>query len=131
MTDTGRIVAVTGASSGIGLAAARLFRDRGDKVYCLSRTDPKEPGITFIHTDVTDEASVNAANELSDRWQSFMKYGVLVNDLGHAVEITSSIAEIGSFAQESNEELYAACDRAQAQIGLFKAMQVPTFWKIL
>ncbi len=77
------------------------------------------------------EASVNAANELSDRWQSFMKYGVLVNDLGHAVEITSSIAEIGSFAQESNEELYAACDRAQAQIGLFKAMQVPTFWKIL
>ena len=45
MTDTGRIVAVTGASSGIGLAAARLFRDRGDKVYCLSRTDPKEPGI--------------------------------------------------------------------------------------
>ena len=61
MTDTGRIVAVTGASSGIGLAAARLFRDRGDKVYCLSRTDPKEPGITFIHTDVTDEASVNAA----------------------------------------------------------------------
>ena len=61
MTDTGRIVAVTGASSGIGLAAARLFRDRGDKVYWLSRTDPKEPGITFIHTDVTDEASVNAA----------------------------------------------------------------------
>ena len=61
MTDTGRIVAVTGASSGIGLAAARLFRDRGDKVYCLSRTVPKEPGITFIHTDVTDEASVNAA----------------------------------------------------------------------
>lgn len=77
------------------------------------------------------EASVNAANELSDRWQSFMKYGVLVNDLGHAVEITSSISEIGSFAQESNEELYAACDRAQAQIGLFRAMQVPTFWKIL
>ena len=77
------------------------------------------------------EASVNVANELSDRWQSFMKYGVLVNDLGHAVEITSSISEIGSFAQESNEELYAACDRAQAQIGLFKAMQVPSFWKIL
>ena len=32
-----RIVVITGASSGIGLAAARLFRDRGDRVYCLSR----------------------------------------------------------------------------------------------
>lgn len=61
MTDNGRIVAVTGASSGIGLAAARLFRDRGDKVYCLSRTDPNENGIIFIHTDVTDEESVNGA----------------------------------------------------------------------
>lgn len=77
------------------------------------------------------DAGTKAANELSERWQSFMKYGVLVNDLGHAVEITSSIAEIGSFVQEGNEELYAACDRVQAQIGLFRDMQVPTFWKIL
>ena len=60
-----------------------------------------------------------------------MDRAILVNDLGHAIEITSSVAEIYSFAQEENEELYAACDRAEAQIEMFKSMQVPTIWKIL
>lgn len=81
--------------------------------------------------DGSEQKSMSAAQELSDKWTSFMEYGILVNDLGHALEITSSIAEIGSFAQEGNEELYAACDRAQAQIELFRLMQLPTFWKIL
>lgn len=81
--------------------------------------------------DGSEEKSVSAAQELSDKWTEFMKYGILVNDLGHALDITSSIAEISSFAQESNEELYAACDRAQAQLELFRTMQTPTFWKIL
>ena len=60
-----------------------------------------------------------------------MNRAVLVNDLGHALDITSSIAEIYSFAQADNEELYAACDRAEVQIGIFKNMQLPTLWKIL
>lgn len=83
MTDTGRIVAVTGASSGIGLAAARLFRDRGDKVYCLSRTDPKEPGIAFIHTDVADEASVNAAFDAIGKSEG--RIDVLLSNAGMGV----------------------------------------------
>lgn len=74
---------------------------------------------------------VAAANELQELWYSFMKYCVLVNDLGHAVEITSSVAEINSFARDNNNEIYAACDRAQAQIKLFRDAQTPTFWKIL
>lgn len=71
------------------------------------------------------------AKQLRDDWKNFMDRAILVNDLGHAIEITSSVAEIYSFAQEENEELYAACDRAEAQIEMFKSMQVPTIWKIL
>lgn len=77
------------------------------------------------------EECVKAAEELHELWHEFLEYSILVNDLGHAVEITSSIAEIGSFAQEQDDELYAACDRAQAQIELFRDMQTPTLWKIL
>lgn len=77
------------------------------------------------------EKSGEHARRLSDNWKKFQEYSVLVNDLGHALEITSSIAEIYSFAQEGNEELYAACDRASAQLEMFKDMQNPTFWKIL
>ena len=63
-----RIVVIPGASSGIGLAAARLFRDRGDRVYCLSRRDPEERDVTFIRADVTDEDSVrHAFAEIGER----------------------------------------------------------------
>lgn len=77
------------------------------------------------------EKSSKAAEELRNEWNSFLDTAIFVNDLGHALEITSSIAEIYSFAQEQNEELYAACDRAQAQIELFRDMQTPTLRKIL
>lgn len=77
------------------------------------------------------EKCVAAAKELQNEWKKFMDRAVLVNDLGHALDITSSIAEIYSFAQAENEELYAACDRAEVQIEIFKTMQLPTFWKIL
>lgn len=77
------------------------------------------------------EKCVKAASALEEEWQDFMSRAILVNDLGHAIEITSSIAEIYSFAQEQNEELYAACDRAEAQIAIFEKMQIPTLWKIL
>lgn len=83
------------------------------------------------YQDGKKEECITAAEELRKAWDHFVEVGILVNDLGHAVEITSSIAEISSFAQEQNEELYAACDRAQAQIKLFKDMQTPTIWKIL
>lgn len=83
----------------------------------------------FVEKD--KERSSKAAEELQNEWNGFLDMAVLVNDLGHSLEITSSIAEVYSFAQEQNEELYAACDRAQAQIKMFRDMQTPTLWKIL
>ena len=77
------------------------------------------------------ERCTAAAEELSAIWDDMMHYSILINDLGHAVEITSSIAEIQSFAEDGNEELYASCDRVQAQITMFCEMQQPTFWKII
>lgn len=77
------------------------------------------------------EKSVQTAKELFEDWNKFIDFAILVNDLGHALEITSSMAEIHSFAQEENDELYAACDRAEAQIDMFRDMQKPTLWKIL
>lgn len=78
------------------------------------------------------DAATEVADELQNDWEAFMDKSVLVNDLGHAVEITTSIADIYSFAlSENEEEVYAACDRAEAQLGIFKTMQMPTLWKIL
>lgn len=81
--------------------------------------------------DGSDEDCVKYAAELAEEWAKFVNRSILINDLGHALEITSSIAEINSFAQDGNDELFAACDRAEAQVEMFRSMQSPTFWKIL
>lgn len=77
------------------------------------------------------ERSAEYAKQLQGMWQDMMYYSILINDLGHAVEITSSLAEIVSFAEDENDELYASCDRAQAQIKMLRDTQTPTLWKIL
>lgn len=104
-----------------------VFTVRGKVADLKSKIEQVEEA--FSQSDL--ETCVKAAGELEDEWRDFMNHSVLVNDLGHALEITSSIAEIYSFAQLNNEELYAACDRAQVQIEIFEDIQLPTFWKIL
>lgn len=81
--------------------------------------------------DGDSKRSTEAAEQLRDDWHKFLDYALLVNDLGHALEITSAVAQVYSFAQEGNEELYAACDCAQALIEIFRDTQTPTIWKIL
>ncbi len=56
-----RIVVITGASKGIGKAAAAAFSRAGDRVFNLSRTDPNDENAVFIPCDVTDEAQCKAA----------------------------------------------------------------------
>lgn len=87
--------------------------------------------IEEAHSSGDRDAAVEYSGQLHDEWDSILHYSLLVNDLGHAMEITSCIAEISSFAQEGDDELYAACDRAQAQLELFQEMQTPSLWKIL
>ena len=84
---------------------------------------------SFEKNDI--EAANNAAKRLNKEWGEFVDFAILINDLGLAVDITSSLAEIQSFAEDANDEIYASCDRAEAQIDLLRDMQMPTLWKIL
>ena len=56
-----RTLVLTGGSSGIGLATVQLFSQKGWQVFELSRHGLSHDGITHIHCDVTDEASVQQA----------------------------------------------------------------------
>jgi len=83
-----RVVLVTGASSGIGQATARLLAREGFRVFGTSRK-PSADGVEMVALDVTSDESAKACVE------SVLKRGgrldALVNMLGHAklrVEIT-------------------------------------------
>ncbi len=116
------ILAAMACGCFLSVYAVNSFTDKMiDKIHEVERA--------FEDGDI--ETSSQKAKELSEDWNEFVDFSLFVNDPGHALEITSSVAEIHSFAQEGNDELYAACDRAEAQIDMFRGVQNPTFWKIL
>lgn len=55
------IAIITGASVGIGCAAAQGFRDKGFEVFNLSRRQCPVAGVTSLATDLSDEGSIAAA----------------------------------------------------------------------
>ena len=87
-----KVVMITGGSSGIGLCTAAALRDRGCKVYELSRRDSEVTGITHIKCDVTDEAQIAAA--VGQVMAESGKIDILINNAGFgisgAVEFTDT-----------------------------------------
>ncbi|GAA1011039.1 3-oxoacyl-ACP reductase [Acrocarpospora pleiomorpha] len=80
-SDAGRIVAVTGAGSGIGLATASAFAAAGMTVVGLDlREGPPTERIGWIPCDVADDASVSAA--FAALGDAYGKLDVVVNNAG-------------------------------------------------
>ncbi len=57
----GKVAIVTGAGSGIGLAASRALVQDGWMVYDFSRTDRAAQNVRHIGCDISEEAQVRAA----------------------------------------------------------------------
>ena len=66
------IAILTGASSGIGAAAARRFVDHGDTVINISRRQCPVAGVETLATDFADEQSVaNTCEQLVERLAAY------------------------------------------------------------
>ena len=109
---TGRVALVTGASSGIGDAAARALVGAGFTVYGTSRkatAGEKREEVVFLPLDVTDdESAAGAVREVLDRSG---RIDVLVNNAGVGV---------AGAAEESSVEQA----RALFETNLFGAMRM-------
>lgn len=57
----GKVCVVTGASSGMGEAAAKILTELGAQVYALNRRACAVPGVTSISADMADKKSIDAA----------------------------------------------------------------------
>lgn len=89
MKSPKKVVLVTGASSGIGLAIAEYLSKNGYIVYGTSRSLKENPLFTFLEMDVRNETSVKVAVQtIVDREKQL---DVVVNNAG--VGITGPLEE--------------------------------------
>lgn len=89
----GRIVVITGASGGIGLAAAERFLAAGDRVYGLSRRPYDNGRVTHIPCDVSER--LDAERAVKQVLDEAGRIDVLVSNAGFgisgAVEFTEPV----------------------------------------
>ncbi len=76
----GLAVLVTGGSSGIGLAAAKLFAERGAQVACLDLNPDVPAPLLGLRADIRDDASVQSA--VSNVVKAFGRLDILINNAG-------------------------------------------------
>ena len=102
MEIAGKVVLITGASSGIGLATARLFARKGARLALAARSAEKLaqlaaelPEAIAVPTDLRDEAAVRRM--VTQTREHYQRIDVLIND-----------AAQGQFApiEKMNLELY-------------------------
>ncbi len=109
MTQT---ILITGASTGIGKAAADLFFDRGWNVVATMRTprhERKDAHWLELPLDVTDAASIDAAQARA--LETFGRIDVVVNNAGYGL--------VGTFESMSEEQI-----ARQFQTNVFGLMRV-------
>lgn len=101
-----QVVLLTGASMGIGEAAARLLNENGYMVYGTSRKPeiPPAPGIEMLDLDVRDDDSVaDCVATVIDRSG---RLDVLVNNAGYAHRGPLEDVTIDEFRDQFETNLY-------------------------
>lgn len=106
-----RVVIVTGASSGIGLEASKMFYNAGDKVICMSRNAKGEFG-DLVECDISSSESVKRAIDYV-----IEKYGridVLVNNAGMGISGAFETQDIEDIRKQFDVNLIGSIQMMQA-----------------
>ena len=107
-----RIVLITGASSGIGLATAERFAAAGDIVYGLSRHPVETSGVRSIAADITSDGEVRAA--VSRILSECGRIDVLVNNAGFGISGAIEFTAMDEIQRQFDVNLFGTVRCIQA-----------------
>ena len=105
MTKT---IMITGASSGFGKDAARLFREKGWNVVATMRNPPEGD----IQMDVTDKASIEKA--VQETIKQFGRIDVLVNNAGYGAIGALEAASAAAIHRQFDVNVFGVIDVTRA-----------------
>ena len=103
---------VTGGSSGIGLAAARALRDRGLRVYVLSRRPYTEKGLHHICADVSDEQQ--CAYAVQEVLRLAGDFSLLVNCAGFGISGAIEFTELADAKKQMDVNFFGTVNLCKA-----------------
>ena len=120
-----RIVIVTGASSGIGLATAKLLTEHGAKVALASRSvavleklSANLSGSFVVPTNMTDPAAIKKMIELTR--DHFGRIDILVNNAGQGYNAPVEFTDLKIFQQIINLDVFGPLIAMQSVIPLMR-----------
>ena len=119
-----KVVAITGASNGMGFAAAELFAKKGWIVYGGARRVEKIPTAEHIHAlklDVTDHASNQAFIETI--FQQEKQIDVLINNAGYGEYGPVEDISLDNARQQFETNFFGAADLAQLVLPIMRAQK--------
>ena len=116
-----KVVAITGASSGIGRATAKYFAAKGWKVYNISRRLSGEAGIINIAADVTVEEEVKKA--FAQIRSESGHLDLLVNNAGFGISGAVEFTELNEARSQFDVNFFGTFNCIKAALPMLKERQ--------
>jgi NAD(P)-dependent dehydrogenase (short-subunit alcohol dehydrogenase family) len=134
MNSTRSTVLITGASSGIGKAAALLFQRRGWNVVATMRSPEKAPDLhglerlLCLRLDVTEPASIETA--IAQAIEKFGMIDVVVNNAGYALMGPFESCTLDQIRRQFETNVFGLMAVSQAVLPHFRARESGTLINI-
>ncbi|PKN71329.1 MAG: short-chain dehydrogenase/reductase [Deltaproteobacteria bacterium HGW-Deltaproteobacteria-12] len=117
-------ILITGASSGIGKATAKLFQNKGWNVVATMRAPDKEQELTKLDNvlvtrlDVTDDVSIKSA--IGEGIIKFGKIEVLLNNAGYGAFGPLEASEKSRIERQFNTNVIGLLETTKAMLSHFR-----------
>lgn len=126
MEIAGKVVLITGASSGIGRASARLFAQKGTRLALAARSAEQLellaselPEAIAVPTDMRDEAAVRRM--VAQTQEHYKRIDVLINNAGQGLSVPIEKVDIDTYRSILELNVVSVIVAMQAVIPIMRA----------